>query len=101
MSGMRLDRATAERMGYEGVVAAETIAADNTLVELCLIAPSHAEGRYSMAIHWDCDQKQPTVGTSSMEEVGYTEQEAEAVFSAKVNEIRAELGLPTYHTGPR
>lgn len=97
----KLDPTTAERMGYDGIVAAQTIDAGNLRVELCLIAPGHiANDQYSLAIHWDCDPNKPTAGSSSMEEVGRTEEDATAVFVAKLDEIRAELGLPTYNTGP-
>ncbi|MGY3581550.1 hypothetical protein ACVIGB_000378 [Bradyrhizobium sp. USDA 4341] len=102
MTQLRIDPETVQRMGYEGIVAAERIEADNMLVELCLIAPGHMSStKYSLAIHWDCDPEKPTAGSSSMEDISESEAEAKAVFGAKVDEIRAELGLPTYAMGPR
>jgi hypothetical protein len=102
MTQVRIDRETAERMGYEGIVAAERIEADNLLVELCLIAPGQmSPTKFSMAIHVDCDPARPTHGSSSMEDVSEDEVQSKAVFAAKVDEMRAELGLPTYAMGPR
>jgi hypothetical protein len=102
MTQVRIDPETAERMGYEGIVAAERIEADNLLVELCLIAPGQmSQTKYSMAVHWDCDPERPTKGSSSMEDLGEDEAQSKAIFAARIDEIRAELGLPTYAVGPR
>lgn len=100
MNGSRIDEATAKRMGYDGIVAAETIEADNLLVEMCLIAPGHmSDTQYSLAVHVDCDPKHPTRGSSSMEDAGPSEADALRAYDSRVAEMRAELGLPAF--GPR
>jgi hypothetical protein len=88
MSGLKIDEATAKRMGYEGILAAETLPSDGRTVEICLLShDSLPGGQYHVAVHVDCDPDEPHRGTSSMEPCGTSIEEAGAYYKARLSEL--------------
>jgi len=92
----QLDKKTADRMGYEGAVAAETLILDGMMIEVCLIGPSDIYGPgFHLAVHVDCDPDRPTQGTSEFDSCGLDIAAALAVYDAKVEELKNPADRPS------
>lgn len=95
MDALRLDLETAKRMGYDGIVASESLESGGLKTEICLISPgAMSNTKYSIAVHQDCDPNDPSRGTSVMDTAGETIEEATAAYETWLSEIRSSLGLP-------
>jgi hypothetical protein len=83
-----LDKATADRMGYDNVIAAETHQIDGVTYEFALIGPGDVYGDgYHLAVHVDCDPDRPTDGSSEMDMCGPNLDSATRAFDKWVAEI--------------
>ncbi len=97
MPELTIDRKTAERMGYDDVVAAESVEVRGLLVELCLVRPGHAVSgdQYALVYHSDCDPDRPDRGFSSVETAGKDPNKAADAYLAALAAIRADAELPS------
>lgn len=95
MDALKIDPETARRMGYDGIVAAESLESGGLKTEICLISPgSISTQEYSIAVHQDCDPDDPQRGTSVMNSAGKSIEEATAAYETWIGEIRGSLNLP-------
>jgi hypothetical protein len=78
-------------MGYEDILAAETLHTDGgMLIEICLLGPSSLPApadEYHVAVHADCDPDRPWIGTSSMEDCGKDLEGAKAYYRSRLSEL--------------
>lgn len=97
MAEEKLDRATAERMGYENAIAARTLDVRGSTVEICLFGPSEIYGeQYHVAVHVDCDPNSPNAGSSEMNACGCNLAAAASAYDERVAELSApEIGCGT------
>lgn len=93
MGSIRLDEATAERMGYPDAVAAVTLPDGDSQIELALLPPeSHiGSGRWAVVAHYDCDPDMPDRGASGVETCGTDQSVAEDYYLSRIEEISDEL----------
>lgn len=93
MSDPKLDEATARRMGYEGIVAAESLDVGGSVIELCLVAPGQplSGDQYALIEHQDCDPERPTVGCSCVSSLGADRDKAIEAYLNTRNEIRRSI----------
>jgi hypothetical protein len=96
MTELILDPKVAERMGYEGIVAATSVDSDGLLIEFALIAPEDPNGvghyrEWTIAIHQDCDPDEPSRGTSGLASYGPDRSEAERQYLEAIDELKAEI----------
>lgn len=96
MTDLTLSKTTADRMGYERVVAATCLDAEGILIEYALIAPEDPNGsghsaEWTIAIHQDCDPDEPSRGVGGLESCGPDRAEAERLYLEMVEETKAEI----------
>lgn len=88
----KMDKATAKRMGYEGIVAAQTIMDNGSRIEVCVIGPGDVYGdEYHLAVHVDCNPDSPNEGCSELDACGPNLSDALAAFDAKIEEISTPM----------
>lgn len=93
MTKLVLDEKTAERMGYEGVVAATTLMDRVLAIEFALVPPGqHISGsEWVVIIHSGCDPENPDHGSSGVEPCGNDRVAAEAYYLHRIEETAMEL----------
>lgn len=92
MDALDLDIAVAARMGLEEAVAATSLDASGTPIELALVAPSDAgESEWTVVIHFDCDPDNPDQGASGIEPCGSDSDAAEDYYLERIRELELDL----------
>lgn len=93
MDDLSMDPQVAERMGYGDAVAAMVL--DEGAIEFALLAPGSVLSAedWVVVIHYDCDPKDDTRGSSSVEECGTDRASAEAYYLSRIAEHRENLQI--------